>query len=107
MADRVLIANCPICSSCKAPIAKAGILIHGNVCVVNTASPDGDGGGFVGDNFPRRSQATDKPLFAMSDIKKSAFHWECFATLAEESMRENDARAEAYFQAEVHQRRKT
>lgn len=92
MAKETMIANCPICSRCREPIFKSGIIVRGNVDVVDVSAPAGNGGGFVGNNFPSRSD-----LFSEADVGSSPFHWTCFRDLAAESIYEIDMRIDAHF----------
>lgn len=94
------LVHCPVCTACKTPILKEGVIIHGNANIVNVLAPDGDGGGFVGSNFPNgaftRDGTDSKLTFTLSEVKKSHYHWECFVLTATDHMKQADDRVEKY-----------
>jgi hypothetical protein len=93
-------AHCPSCQSCKQPIFRKGIIVHGNVNVVDVREPDGDGGGFVGSNFPNgafgRGGMKSEVTFTLDEVKKSYYHWDCFVVMAVQQMAETDEKIDGY-----------
>lgn len=69
------ISHCPICHVCRKPITNRGILLHGNINVIDQNKPDGDGGGIIGSNFLPMN--TEVSLYDL--VKKVPYHVDCFA----------------------------
>lgn len=92
--------TCPICTHCKKPISlgERGVIVHGDLNMVNVTCPNGDQGGIVGSNFPNpvaEGLILDAKLLR-DVVRKMPYHLACLVGVIERSF-EEDWREEGDF----------
>lgn len=84
----------PMCVGCRRSIDDKGqgIIIRGNINVVDVRREDADGGGIIGDNFPSTKDDELNPSIKPSETRgvvgRMAYHLDCFLLMAKEAIHE-------------------
>jgi len=84
---KTITITCPVCNHCKKliTIGERGVIVHGDINMVNVTCPKGDQGGIVGSNFPR--SISEKPL--EEQVRRMPFHLACLTTVIDAAFEED------------------
>lgn len=84
--------NChqPVCYRCNKliMISEPGVLIHGNINIIDATKLDADGGGIVGSNFPNQNDVLTPGTSVADNVGKMAYHLACLMTCLESAVKE-------------------
>lgn len=80
----------PICQKCQKPITilEPGVIVHGNINIVDVTKSSADGGGIIGRNFPKDNDLLVTGSSVPENVGKMAYHLPCLVACLTTAVKE-------------------